>query len=76
MLRGLSIIRDMKLNLPDEIREFFRRKGKLGAKRRQQVLSPEKRRQIARTAAQTRWDKQKPAKKVKRTEADSGGEKR
>jgi hypothetical protein len=47
----------MKLNLPDEIREFFRRKGKLGAKKRQQVLTPEQRQEIARKAAQARWGK-------------------
>ncbi len=64
------------MNLPDEIREFFRRKGKLGAKRRQQVLSPEKRREIARVAAQVRWSKQKPPTKAKPNDADSGGKKR
>ena len=76
MLRGQSIIGGMKLDLPDEIREFFRRKGKLGAKRRQQVLSPEKRREIARIAAQARWSKQLPSKKAKASEADNGGKKR
>ena len=76
MLRGQSIIGGMKLDLPDEIREFFRRKGKLGAKRRQQVLSPEKRREIARIAAQARWSKQQPSKKAKASGADSGGKKR
>ena len=76
MLRGHSIIQGMKLDLPDEIREFFRRKGKLGAKRRQQVLSPEKRREIARIAAQARWNKLQPSKKAKEPGADSGGKKR
>jgi len=47
------------MKLPDEIREFFRRQGKIGAKKRVKMLSPERRQEIARQAAVTRWAKQK-----------------
>lgn len=45
------------VRLPDEIREFFRQQGSRGGKKRNRNLSPEKRREIARKAAQARWNK-------------------
>jgi hypothetical protein len=36
-----------------------KRGGKLGGKRRSEVLAPERRREIALAAARKRWDKQK-----------------
>ena len=75
MLRGLGIISGMKLNYPDELREFFRRKGKIGAAKRMRVLSPEQRREIARKAAQARWStqKQNQSKKSRRNKPGKGG---
>jgi hypothetical protein len=46
------------MKLPDEIREFFRKQGKIGAKKRLKTLSPERRREIAQAAANARWAKQ------------------
>jgi hypothetical protein len=43
------------MELPDEIREFFRQQGKRGARKRVRVLSPERRSEIARLAANARW---------------------
>lgn len=48
------------MKLPDDIREFFRQQGSRGGKKRNRNLSPERRREIARKAAQARWtEKQK-----------------
>ena len=46
-----------QMKFPDEIREFFRRQGSRGGKKRNRNLSMEKRREIARKAAQARWNK-------------------
>lgn len=48
------------MKLPEEIREMFRRQGKIGGKKRLEVISAERRRQIARNAAQARWNKLAP----------------
>lgn len=56
--RGLSI-RLLAVELPENIREFFRRQGKIGAQKRHAQLSPERRREIARKAVQARWAKAK-----------------
>jgi hypothetical protein len=45
------------MKLPDEIREMFRRQGKLGAKKRLEVIPAERRREIAKNAAEARWQK-------------------
>ncbi len=45
------------VQLPENVREFFRRQGKIGAAKRMTVLTPEQRQQIARNAAQQRWAK-------------------
>jgi hypothetical protein len=45
--------------LTKEAREFFAKAGRKGAKLRQQKLSPEDRKQIARRAAEARWAKKK-----------------
>lgn len=45
------------MKLPEPVREFFRRQGKIGARKRHNKLSPERRREIARIAAQARWAK-------------------
>jgi len=47
------------LKLPDEIREFFRKQGKIGAAKRHASLTAERRREIAKKAVETRWAKTK-----------------
>jgi hypothetical protein len=51
------------VKLPDHIHEFFRRQGAIGVRRRNRNLSPERRQEIARKAAQTRWAKRKDKKR-------------
>lgn len=43
------------MKMPGEVREYFRRQGKIGAKKRHANLTPERRREIARAAARARW---------------------
>jgi hypothetical protein len=43
------------MKLPENVKEFFRKQGKIGAKKRHANLTPERRREIARQAAETRW---------------------
>lgn len=43
------------MKLPDEVREFFRRQGRIGGKIRAQNLTPEERSEGARRAVEARW---------------------
>jgi len=43
------------MNLPDNVRAYFQRQGKIGAAKRQELLTPERRSEIARQAATARW---------------------
>jgi hypothetical protein len=43
--------------LPDDVLNYFRKHGRAGGKKRAERLSPERRREIARKAIQTRWKK-------------------
>jgi len=52
------------MKLPEDVREFFRRTGKIGAEKRHAGMSPERRREVARMAANARWAKVKRKKKV------------
>lgn len=45
------------MKLPAAIREKFRRQGKVGGKKRLEVLPAERRREIAKQAAEARWRK-------------------
>jgi hypothetical protein len=47
------------MKLPEDIREYFRKQGKIGAAKRKANLTPERRQEIARLAAETRWAKAK-----------------
>jgi len=47
------------MKLPEHIREFFRRQGSIGGKRRNAQLSPEERSAVGRKAAQARWAKER-----------------
>lgn len=55
---GLSILLDT-MKLPEDIREYFAKQGRIGAAKRKANLTPERRQEIARLAAQTRWKKAK-----------------
>jgi hypothetical protein len=48
-----------KSKLPEVALEFFRKKGRIGGRRRAENLSPEKRSEQARKAVQARWAKWK-----------------
>jgi len=52
------------MKLPDNVRAYFQRQGKIGAAKRQEVVTPERRSEIARKAATTRW-----ANSVKKSDA-------
>ena len=43
------------MKLPEDIRAYFQRQGKIGAAKRKAVLTSERRSEIARIAAQARW---------------------
>jgi len=43
------------MDIPDNVRDFFRKQGSIGGKRRMKRLSPQERTEIARKAAQSRW---------------------
>jgi hypothetical protein len=47
-----------KEKLPEAALEFFRKKGRIGGRRRAANLSPEERSEQARKAVQARWAKQ------------------
>jgi hypothetical protein len=47
------------MKLPDEVREFFRRQGRIGGKTRAQNLTPEERSEGARRAVEARWARRK-----------------
>jgi len=46
-----------KSKLPEAALEFFRKKGRIGGKKRAANLSPEQRSEQARRAVQARWAK-------------------
>jgi hypothetical protein len=56
--------------LPEDIRAYFvkmgARGGRLGAKRRMEKVSPERRREIAQHAIAARWEKQRADKRKRR----------
>jgi hypothetical protein len=45
--------------LPKEALEFFRRKGRIGGRKRAENMTPEERSKQARDAVQARWAKSK-----------------
>ncbi len=53
------------VKLPENIREYFRQQGKIGAAKRLAMQTPEQRTEIARIAANKRWAKEKKAAKRK-----------
>lgn len=47
------------MKLPKNVAEYFRKQGRIGAAKRKENLTPERRQEIARLAAQARWAKEK-----------------
>jgi len=70
---GLSIMTNMKM--PENIQEFFRKHGKIGAAKRTEKLSPERRREIAKKAADARWSTDSKKAGSKKQSKRTGGEK-
>jgi hypothetical protein len=62
------------MKLPENIREYFQRQGRIGAAKRLEVVTPEQRSEIARTAAVARWAN-KPKKKAATTSRAKKGTK-
>ena len=62
MQRGLECIQMAKKKLSAEALDFFREEGRRGGKVRLKNLTPAKRSEIARKAAQARWKGHEPAK--------------
>jgi hypothetical protein len=52
------------MKLPENVKAYFQRQGKIGAAKRKKSLTPERRSEIARMAAQTRWANQSAKTKV------------
>lgn len=69
--RGLSIMIG-KMKLPEDVRAYFQRQGKIGAAKRKAILTPERRSEIARTAALARWSGQVKETTVKLSKRKKG----
>jgi hypothetical protein len=64
------------MELPDEIREFFREQGRIGGNKRNRTLSPERRSELARIAAKARWKKRSEPQPKKSIRKPNGGHKK
>ena len=69
--RGLSIMFNT-MRLPENVKAYFQRQGRIGAAKRQEALSAERRSEIARKAANARWANQVKPSPVKNSEAKEG----
>jgi len=58
------------MKLPDDVREFFRKQGSIGGKRKNAKLSAEERSEAARHAAAARWAAHKQDAAVKDRKAE------
>ena len=58
-IRGLGGKASMQNRTDEQREEFARKGGKVGGKRRAEVLSQKRRKEIAKKAAATRWAKRK-----------------
>jgi hypothetical protein len=59
------------MKLPENVKAYFQRQGKIGAAKRKANLTPERRSEIARLAAETRW-----ANEAKKNQAKTGATKK
>jgi hypothetical protein len=64
-----------RMKLPDEIREFFRKQGKIGAAKRHSGMTPERRSEVAKLAAEIRWANAKNDPEKTRKSKKAGGTK-
>jgi hypothetical protein len=56
------------MKLPKNVKAYFRRQGRIGGAKRTELLTPERRSEIARNAAVTRWaNRDTSAKPIPRT---------
>jgi hypothetical protein len=62
----------INVKLPEDIRAYFQRQGKIGAAKRKAVLTPERRSEIARMAAQARWSNLEVSEKATRGNRKKG----
>jgi len=60
------------MKLPKDIRAYFQRQGKIGAAKRKSLLTPERRSEIARLAAQARWSKLEVSEKMAKNHVMKG----
>ena len=60
------------MKLPENVKAFFQRQGKIGAARRKELLTPERRSEIARIAAETRWSNSAIKNQAKKSPAKKG----
>lgn len=54
------------MKLPDDIRQYFVRQGRIGGKKRNETMSPERRSELAAVASRARWSKAKKKSKKAR----------
>jgi hypothetical protein len=57
------------MKLPENVRAYFQRQGKIGAAKRTKMLTPERRSEIARQAAIARWSSQVKETTVKQSKS-------
>jgi hypothetical protein len=60
------------MELPADVKAYFQRQGEIGAAKRQELLTPERRSEIARKAAATRWANVARQKKAEKKQAKKG----
>jgi hypothetical protein len=60
------------MKLPENVRAYFQRQGKIGAAKRKEVLTPERRSEIARQAAIARWSRPVKEPTVPKAKAKKG----
>jgi hypothetical protein len=60
------------MKLPENVKAYFQRQGRIGAAKRKESLTPERRSEIARIAATTRWANQKNKTEEKASQEKKG----
>ena len=60
------------MRLPENVKAYFQRQGRIGAAKRQEALTAERRTEIARKAANARWANQAKPNPAKNDEAKKG----
>jgi hypothetical protein len=60
------------MKLPENVKAYFQRQGRIGAAKRTEMLTPERRSEIARNAAITRWASRTETTDPKKRQAQKG----